>query len=122
MLVAVSGSGDPLKKAAADTAFNKLRLSAESIKNLAPERQFAAIADALSKVANVADRVNIAKSLFGRGGVPILDLLKNGGKDLERWQKFAEKSGLALNKIDVSKLEHAHQSILCNVPEFSRAD
>ncbi len=111
MLVAVSGSGDPLKKAAADTAFNKLGIAAAALKNLAPEQQFAAIADALSKVANVADRVNIAKSLFGRGDVPILNILKDGSKGLEQWQRFAEKSGIALTKIDVSKVERAHQSV-----------
>ncbi len=111
MLVAVSGSGDPLKKAAADTAFNKLGIAAASLKQLAPEQQFAAIADALSKVANVADRVNIAKSLFGKGGVPILNVLKDGSKGLQDWQRFAEKSGVALNAMDVTKVERAYRSI-----------
>src|SRR5689334_20245601 len=58
MLLAVSGSGDPLKKAAADTAFAKLGISAAALKSLAPQDQLAAIADALTKVENVADRVN----------------------------------------------------------------
>ena len=111
MLVAVSGSGDPLKKAAADTAFQKLGISAASIKSLAPEKQFAAIADALARVANVADRVNIAKSLFGRGGVPILNVLDQGSRGLQQWQRFAEGAGTALNRLDVAKIERAHLSI-----------
>ncbi len=110
MLVAVSGSGDPLKKAQADTAFAKLGISAESLKNIAPEKQLAVIADALMKVENVADRVNIAKSIFGKGGVPILNVLRDGSAALNSWQKAAEDAGLALNKIEVGKFERAEQT------------
>ncbi len=110
MLVAVSGSGDPLKAAQADVAFNKLGISAQSLKGLAPEKQLAAIADALQGVGDVSDRVNIAKSIFGKGGVPILNVLRDGSKALNSWQKAAEEAGLALNRTDVGKFERVEQT------------
>ncbi len=111
MLVAVSGSGDPLKKAQADVAFNKLKLSAEELKGLAPDEMFMRIADALKNVEDVSDRVNIARSIFGNGGVPILDIIQNGSKGLKELQRAAEQAGLALNKADVEKFEKANIAI-----------
>jgi hypothetical protein len=105
MLVAVSGSGDPLKKAQSDKAFNQLKLSAESIKNLSPDQMFMRIADAMQHVENVADRVNIAKSLFGRGGVPLLNIIHEGSKGLEQFQKVTEFLGTNLKSLDIKKFE-----------------
>ncbi len=105
MLVAVSGSGDPLKKAASDKAFNQLKLSAESIKDLSPDQMFMRIADAMEHVENVADRVNIAKAIFGKGGVPILNMIEDGSKGLEKFQRIAEFAGTTINAIDGKKFK-----------------
>ncbi len=105
MLIAVSGSGDPLKKAASDKAFEQLKLSAESIKDLSPDQMLMRIADALEHVDNVADRVNIARAIFGKGGVPLLNMIEEGSKGLKKFQTIAEFAGTTINAVDGKKFK-----------------
>lgn len=111
MLVAVSGSGDPLKKAAADASFKKLGINAQYLKSLHPEEQLSAIADALLRVENVADRVEIAKTIFGKGGVTMLNVLSEGSEGLAKWQRAAEEAGMALTKLDVHQVKEADEAV-----------
>ena len=64
----------------ADEALLKLGLSAENLRDLAPEKQFAEIAQKLSEIQNTGDKIDLTKSIFGKGGVEILNVI-NGGKE-----------------------------------------
>ena len=64
----------------ADEALLKLGLSAQNLRDLAPEKQFAEIAQKLSEIQNTGDKIDLTKSIFGKGGVEILNVI-NGGKE-----------------------------------------
>ncbi len=64
-------------------AIAKLGLSFEDIQRLTPENQFIAISDAIRKIDDPAQQVNIAMALFGKAGAEILPTLKKGFDDLK---------------------------------------
>lgn len=109
MLIAVSKASHGNKEAS-DT-FMQLGVDVKYLKTLAPEDQFALIADKLQAVSDVADRVNLARSLFGRGGVPILNVIQEGSEGLAKWQRAAEGTGQALGKMDVDKIRDANEAV-----------
>jgi len=69
--------------ASAAGALKKLGLSFEDLKGLTPENQFIAISDALRKIQDPAEQVNIAIDLFGKAGANVLPTLKRGFDDLK---------------------------------------
>ncbi len=97
-------------KGPAAAALAQLGIDAAQLIKLHPEQQLAIIADRLQSIGNVADRVNIAKGLFGKGGVPMLNVLQQGSRGLQEWQKAAEAAGLALNNLDVRQVEKANEA------------
>lgn len=99
----------------ADEALLKLGLSAQNLRDLAPEKQFAEIAQKLSEIQNTGDKIDLTKSIFGKGGVEILNVV-NGGKegmaDIARTtEQFgghltdAQRSMATMAKGDIEKLE-----------------
>ena len=74
-------------------ALQKLGLSAEYLRQLAPERQFAEIAQKLSEVKNTGDKIDLTKSIFGKGGVDILNVINGGKEGMEKIAKSAELFG-----------------------------
>jgi hypothetical protein len=64
----------------ATEALNKLGLSAQYLKQLAPEKQFAEINQRLSEVKNTGEKIDLTKGIYGKGGVELLNVI-NGGKD-----------------------------------------
>jgi len=78
---------------------------------LHPEQQLALIADKLQEIGDVGERVNIAKSLFGKGGVGMLNVLEKGSKGLQEWQAAAEATGRTFSNLDLKKIERANNTI-----------
>lgn len=64
-------------------ALARLGIQFSDIKSLSPEQQFVAISDALRKVQDPAEQVNIAIDLFGKSGAAVLPVLKRGFDDLK---------------------------------------
>ncbi len=69
--------------ASAVGALQKLGLSLAQIQALSPDQQFIAISDALRKIQDPSQQVNIAMDLFGRQGAEVLPTLKRGFDDLK---------------------------------------
>lgn len=63
-------------------ALGKLHLNLASLKALSPDQQFVAIADAIRRVQDPAERVNLAMDLFGRQGANILPTIVKGFDDV----------------------------------------
>lgn len=85
------------------SAFSQLGLDAKKLKSLSPDKQFIAIAGALSKVKNAADRAAIATAIFGKSGPTLLPMFA-GVSDLAI---EAEKLGLIFSDLDVAKVAAA---------------
>lgn len=71
-------SGD----ASAAGALDKLGLTFERLRGLSPEDQFILISEAIDRIKDPSEQVNIAIDLFGRQGANILPTLKRGFEDL----------------------------------------
>jgi hypothetical protein len=89
----------------------KLNLNAEQLKNLSPDQQFYAIADAMEEVKNNTDKVSIAYDLFGAKGTSLINTLKGGSAAALEAQKFTDQWGLAINRVDSSKIEQANDAM-----------
>ena len=64
-------------------ALDRLGLNLANIRQLSPDEQFIAISDAIRKIEDPAQQVNIAMDLFGRAGAQILPTLKRGFDDVK---------------------------------------
>lgn len=82
-----------------DAALEKLGLSIKAIINLAPERQFEVIIDALAGVKNPAERAAIAAELFGRGFKELNPLIAEGAGALDRFAQQAQDLGVVLSDV-----------------------
>ena len=86
-------------------ALKQLKLSAEDLKNLAPEKQFAAIAEGFKSIGNQADKARIAQDVFGRSGGALLPMLKLGSQGLKDMAADAESLGLMFSGEEAAKVE-----------------
>lgn len=102
---AAQGTGE------AKDAIKELGLDAAQLSRLAPDEQFRQIADAMQGVANQGDRVRLAMRLFDTEGVALVNTLDEGSAGLDAFADQAERLGLALNRVDVAKLEAANDAM-----------
>ena len=86
--------------AQAQLHFAKLGLSVQALAKMSPEDRFKAIADAISRMSDVAQKMAAAKSIFGRGGPEFLGLLNKGKVGIEELQKTARDWGLEMSTND----------------------
>ena len=90
---------------AAAKAFDAIRLSAKSFVGLNAEQSFLKIADAISKLPTPALQAAAAVALFGKSGATMLNFLKSINKDLPETKKFLVAMGLAMEDLDVGRIE-----------------
>lgn len=75
--------------------FTSLGLNVEALKNLRPEQQFRAIADGIRNINNQSDQANIARGIFGRGGIQQLNLLRS---NLDETSATFDRLGLGITE------------------------
>ncbi len=63
--------------------FDRLGLSAEYLKMLAPDKQFEQVADAIGHLSSQNEIVDLSKGLFGKGGLGLIPLFKENVSQLE---------------------------------------
>ncbi|MEM8668723.1 MAG: hypothetical protein AAGG48_14480 [Planctomycetota bacterium] len=102
---AAQGSGEAVG------ALQELGLSAERLAMLAPDEQFAALADAMSEVSGQGDRVRLSMKLFDSEGVSLVNTLRLGSKGLAEYQREAEKLGLTVSRFDAQQVEKANDAL-----------
>lgn len=83
---------------AAKKAYDQLGLSAEELSQLTPEESLGIVADRLASVENQSQRVAIAAQLFGREGVAMVNMLKNGSSGLKELRQDARATGYVLSE------------------------
>ena len=84
----------------AQEALAQLGLTAKDLVGLAPERQFALIADRIDKIADPAMKAAAAMDIFGRGGAELLPMMEGGAAGLKNWADQARKLGLVISTQD----------------------
>jgi len=92
-------------------ALDELGLSAEHLNSVGPHEAMHQIADAMAGVSNQGDRVRLAMKLFDSEGVSLVNTLAQGSAGLDAFQAEAESLGIAVNRVDASKIESANNAM-----------
>ena len=92
-------------------AIKELGLDARRLATQSPDEQLRAIADAMQGVGSQNDRIRLAFKLFDTEGVGMVNLLRNGSKGLDDFEKRAKRLGLTISRVDAAKLEMANDAI-----------
>ncbi|WP_125828466.1 hypothetical protein [Paraferrimonas haliotis] len=96
---------------AAQNAMKELGLDAVKLNALSPDKQLAAIADAMEGVSNETDKVRLAAQLFDSEGVAMINVLRGGAGAMEEAAQRAQDLGLVLTRTDAALAEMANDSI-----------
>lgn len=94
-----------------DEALGMLKLDAEALMKLAPEQQFAEISDKLSQMKSTADKIDLTRQIFGKGGVDILNVINGGKAGLEQVNALVEKLGGHLTDAQRTMVNMANDNI-----------
>lgn len=78
-------------------AFERLGLRAEDLRGLAPEQQFALIAERISRISDPAERAALAMELLGRSGTRLLPLMMGGARGIQALRDQAARLGLTMS-------------------------
>jgi len=102
---AAQGSGE------AKDAIRELGLDAQRLNQLAPEKQFALIADAMEGVSNQSDRVRLSMKLFDSEGVALIQTMEGGSRALDEFSRKSDQLGNTLSAEQAAKAEDAQEAI-----------
>jgi len=83
---------------AAKKAYDELGLSADELTKMTPEDSLGIVADRLASVENQSQRVALAAQLFGREGVAMVNMMKDGSAGLQALRKDARATGYVLSE------------------------
>jgi len=95
----------------AKRGLDEMGLSAQTLINVGTEEAFMRIADGISKIPTAAGKAFAAYTIFGRQGVKLINLFKDGRIGLENFRKEAEKLGMTFSAVDAAKIEEANDAI-----------
>lgn len=90
---AAAGTGE------AQGALKELNISAKELAQLSPDKQFEAVAGALSAVGSQSDKVRLAFKLFDAEGVGVLQMLEGGAEGLAAMTDEAKELGLVISEV-----------------------
>ncbi len=79
-------------------ALDALGLSAANLATMSPEEALGVIADRLQGVETQAEKAAIANDLFGRSGIGMLNMLRDGSAGLVQLREDARRTGYVLSE------------------------
>jgi hypothetical protein len=88
---AVNGTGE------AKDALVDLGIDAQKLAELPLDKQFEAVAAAMSRLTNDTERTTIAAKLFGQRGVELLQVMENGADGIRQLREEAVAAGLSMS-------------------------
>ena len=91
-------------KSATD-ALGLLGLSAADLQGLAPEDQFALLADRMGRVADATQQAALAQVLFGRSGTNLIPMFELGAAGIRKLRLEAQRAGLTMSTDDARAAE-----------------
>ncbi len=89
----------------ASFTLGKLGLRLADLAGLAPDEQFALLADRLSEIRDPTLRAALAMEIFGRTGTNLLPLMQDGAKGIEELKQQARDLGLTIRTEDAQAAE-----------------
>ena len=103
---AVTGTG------AAKDALGQLGLSAADLTKMKPEEALGLIADKMQGVGTQAERAAIANDIFGRSGIGMLNMLRDGSAGLTELREDARKTGYVMSEEAARQSETFNDALL----------
>lgn len=91
-------------------AIQALGLNIKELINLAPDQQFAKIAQAITSIENPTLRAGLAAEVFGRNARQLLNVFESYGERVNEATRFNEKWNISLSQIDATKVEQANDA------------
>lgn len=93
------------------SAFKQLSLDIKELKQLSPETQLAAIAQAFEKIKSASERSSLAQAIFGKAGTQLTGLLGKGGTEIKVSQDRINTFGGTLSANMVDKIQKANDTV-----------
>lgn len=103
---AMTGTG------AAKDALDQLGLSAADLTKMKPEEALGLIADKMQGVGTQAERAAIANDIFGRSGIGMLNMLRDGSAGLTQLREDARKTGYVMSEEAARQSEAFNDALL----------
>lgn len=79
-------------------ALDAMGLSAVDLAGMLPEEALATIADRMQGVATQSEKAALANDIFGRSGIGLLVMLRDGSKGLEKLREDARRTGYVMSE------------------------
>lgn len=92
-------------------AFQELGIDVAALVKMQPAQQFETIAEALSKVADPADKVRLAMQIFGSEGVSLLQTMEGGAAGLQAMRQEADALGMTMTQDMVTAMANTNDAI-----------
>lgn len=96
---------------AAKKALDELGLSAAYLADLGLDRALSVVADEMRKVSDPTERAAMAAALFGREGVAMVNLLREGSDGMARMRREAREMGVVVDEALVRGAEDAQTKL-----------
>jgi hypothetical protein len=92
-------------------AFHALGLDVKEIVGLSADQQFVAIAESISHMTDATARAEAAVKIFGRGGIELMNMLREGKIGFEEARKYIDETGQAMSALDIEKLKETDRAL-----------
>lgn len=102
---AAAGTGE------AKQALREMGIDASQVAKMAPADAFRELSDAISEVEDPAQQLRFAFKLFDSEGAALINTLRGGRDALDSVQAEAERLGVAVNEVDLAKIEAANDAM-----------
>lgn len=86
----------------AAAALAQVGLAAEDIQSLTPDDRLLAVAEAISRLENPADRTAAAMKLMGEQGVQLLPMMEEGAAGVQAMMQQADSLGLTMTDLQAA--------------------
>lgn len=91
-------------------ALQQLGIDAKQLLALSPDKQFLALADAISKLPPGAEQASAALHIFGDEGQRLLPILQKGGQGIQEWIEQQKKTGNVLSNDQIKAAADAQKA------------
>lgn len=99
-----------IKGGEADEALNRLGLSAHDLTRMSADKAFLTVADAISRVGNQSERLQLSYQLLGRQGAELATTLSVGGDEIRKLMQDQENLS-QIGFLDLAAIEEANDEI-----------
>lgn len=95
----------------AEEAITRLGLNFEKISAMDAPGQFGEISQKLSEMKSIGDKIDLTKTIFGKGGIDIMNVINEGKGGIQETDRFLTSIGAKLSDIEVQTANLANKEM-----------